>query len=78
MMPLSASAKRMVSVPFLALNRNACSSKYRNKWNGSTVTYVPRIDRFNRLAELADAVHLGGRLTPEDEEFLKDCQQKDR
>jgi 1,4-alpha-glucan branching enzyme len=41
------------------------------------IRFGDHIDRFNRLAELADAVHLGGRLTPEDEAFLKDSQLKD-
>lgn len=41
------------------------------------VRFDDHIDRFNRLAALADRVHTGGKLTEEDKTFLEDCQQKD-
>ena len=41
------------------------------------IRFQDHIDRFNRLATLAEKVHHGGALTAEEETFLKDCQQKD-
>ena len=38
---------RCASVSSRSLYRKACSSRYRNRWNGSTLTYVPLIPRFN-------------------------------
>jgi len=33
--------------------------------------------RFNRLAEIADRVHTGAKMTVDDAAFLRECQQKD-
>jgi 1,4-alpha-glucan branching enzyme len=41
------------------------------------VRFSDHIDRFRRLAALADRVHDGGTLDTDDELFLRDCQQKD-
>lgn len=41
------------------------------------IRFQDHIDRFNRLADLADRVHGGGTLSDEEEEFFKDCLQKD-
>jgi 1,4-alpha-glucan branching enzyme len=41
------------------------------------IRFQDHIDRFNQLAGMADHVHAGGKLTPEEEEFLLDCQAKD-
>lgn len=41
------------------------------------IRFQDHIDRFNRLAEMADRVHTGGQLTAEEEEFLQECRQKD-
>ena len=41
------------------------------------VRFQDHIDRFNRLAKLAGAVHGGRELTEEEEEFFDDCRQKD-
>ena len=35
------------------------------------------IERFNKLAEMAESVHHGGELSEEDAAFLKECQEKD-
>lgn len=47
--PVIASENRCASDSLRSLNLNACSSRYRNKRNGSTLTYVPLSARFNRL-----------------------------
>lgn len=39
--------------------------------------FADHIERFHRLADLVDTVHQGGTLTPEDEEFYAECQEKD-
>ncbi len=41
------------------------------------VRFQDHVDRFNRLAELADSVHKGGALRGDDLSFLRDCQEKD-
>lgn len=41
------------------------------------IRFDDHIDRFTRLAALADRVHLGETMTSDEEEFLKDCQAKD-
>ncbi|MBC8066225.1 MAG: DUF1957 domain-containing protein, partial [Chlorobia bacterium] len=41
------------------------------------VRFNDHIDRFTRLAEIADRVHLGSAMAPEEEVFLADCQLKD-
>ncbi len=41
------------------------------------VRFQDHIDRFNQLAAIADRVHLGSKLKPDEEIFLKDCQLKD-
>jgi 1,4-alpha-glucan branching enzyme len=41
------------------------------------IRFVDHLDRFNRLAALAETVHHGGALTEDDEVFLRDCRQKD-
>ncbi len=39
--------------------------------------FEDHVERFDRLAEMADRVHKGGALTAEEEEFLRECQEKD-
>lgn len=39
--------------------------------------FQDHIDRFNRLASIADRMHQGGEMTGEELVFLRDCQQKD-
>lgn len=41
------------------------------------VRFEDHIARFERLSGLADRVHAGGKLTPDESAFLLDCQQKD-
>jgi 1,4-alpha-glucan branching enzyme len=41
------------------------------------VRFQDHIDRFNRLAEMADRVHKGGVLNGTDNQFLAECRQKD-
>ena len=41
------------------------------------IRFQDHIDRFTRLAEMADRVHVGASMTPEEEAFLSDCQLKD-
>jgi len=41
------------------------------------VRFEDHISRFHQLSSLAERIHEGGTMTPEDEEFLLDCQQKD-
>ncbi|MFI5385761.1 MAG: glycoside hydrolase family 57 protein [Fimbriimonadales bacterium] len=41
------------------------------------VRFQDHIDRFNRLASIADLVHKGGSMTADDARFLGDCQEKD-
>ncbi|MBI5708551.1 MAG: DUF1957 domain-containing protein [Armatimonadetes bacterium] len=43
----------------------------------SEVRFVDHIERFERLAGIAEALKLGADMTPADAEFLKDCQVKD-
>jgi 1,4-alpha-glucan branching enzyme len=43
----------------------------------SEIRFQDHIDRFNRLAAIADRVHTGGAMTPEEQAFLLDCQEKD-
>ncbi len=43
----------------------------------SEIRFQDHVARFTRLAAMAERVHNGGVLTPEEEEFLADCQQKD-
>lgn len=43
----------------------------------SEIRFQDHVDRFEKLAEIADRVHLGSAMRPEDVEFLKDCQLKD-
>ncbi|MBS1713191.1 MAG: DUF1957 domain-containing protein [Armatimonadetes bacterium] len=39
--------------------------------------FTDHIDRFERLAGMAERVHYGGRLSDEETEFLAECRQKD-
>lgn len=41
------------------------------------VRFADHVERFNRLAEIADRVHLGSAMTEDEVAFLRDCQQKD-
>lgn len=41
------------------------------------IRFQDHLDRFNRLADLADGVHAGRPLGGEDARFLADCQEKD-
>jgi 1,4-alpha-glucan branching enzyme len=41
------------------------------------VRFQDHIDRFHRLAEIADRLHTGGKMTADEEAFLLDCKQKD-
>jgi 1,4-alpha-glucan branching enzyme len=41
------------------------------------IRFQDPVDRFERLAEMAERVHAGVRLTPEDSAFLRECQEKD-
>jgi len=41
------------------------------------IRFQDHIDRFNRLAAISDSLHKGGKMTADDKEFLKDCQEKD-
>jgi 1,4-alpha-glucan branching enzyme len=43
----------------------------------SEARFTDHIDRFTRLAEMAERVHGGGLLELEEQEFLEDCQVKD-
>lgn len=43
----------------------------------SEVRFTDHIDRFNRLAGLAERLHSGGSLTSEEAEFVEDCRAKD-
>lgn len=43
----------------------------------SEARFQDHIERFERLASLADQVHAGGELSAEEAEFLLECQQKD-
>lgn len=43
----------------------------------SEVRFKDHLDRFDRLADTADRVHGGSKLSVEDSQFLKECQQKD-
>jgi len=42
------------------------------------IRFTDHLDRFNRLAGLAEKVHLGATLKPEDQAFLEECQEKDK
>lgn len=39
--------------------------------------FADHIDRFDRLAGMAEKVHLGGELDADEEAFLKECEEKD-
>ena len=41
------------------------------------VRFNDHIDRFGRLAEIADRVHIGSTLTVDEKAFLRECQLKD-
>lgn len=41
------------------------------------VRFTDHIERFERLASMADRVHIGGTMNQEDQLFLEDCQRKD-
>lgn len=41
------------------------------------IRFADHIDRFNRLAEIADSVHAGRTLSAEEESFLVECETKD-
>jgi 1,4-alpha-glucan branching enzyme len=41
------------------------------------IRFQDHIDRFKRLAEIADRLHTGGQMTLDEEAFLRECQQKD-
>lgn len=43
----------------------------------SEVRFADHIDRFGRLADIADRMLAGSSLTPEEERFLLDCESKD-
>lgn len=43
----------------------------------SEIRFDDHIERFNRLAKLAEHVHKGGKLSDDDQAFFKDCLQKD-
>jgi 1,4-alpha-glucan branching enzyme len=43
----------------------------------SEIRFADHADRFDRLSKLADSVHAGAELTPDDAEFLAECEQKD-
>lgn len=41
------------------------------------VRFTDHIDRFERLAEIADRVHTGSQMTADERLFLRDCEEKD-
>ncbi len=41
------------------------------------VRFTDHMDRFERLAAIADRVHTGSAMTPDERLFLKDCEEKD-
>jgi len=41
------------------------------------IRFKDHIERFRRLADLADRVHAGSKMTADDTAFLKECQQRD-
>jgi 1,4-alpha-glucan branching enzyme len=41
------------------------------------IRFQDHIDRFNRLAQIADRVHGGGTMTAEEDAFYEDCRAKD-
>lgn len=41
------------------------------------VRFADHIERFERLAKMADKVHVGGALTTDENDFLEDCRRKD-
>jgi 1,4-alpha-glucan branching enzyme len=41
------------------------------------IRFQDHIDRFDRLAEIADRLHLGGEMSEEEREFFEECRQKD-
>jgi 1,4-alpha-glucan branching enzyme len=43
----------------------------------SEIRFNDHVDRFNRLAGMAERAHGGGRLTKPETEFLEDCELKD-
>ena len=42
------------------------------------IRFVDHIDRFNRLATLAERVHDGGTLTEQESVFVQECMEKDK
>jgi 1,4-alpha-glucan branching enzyme len=43
----------------------------------SEARFDDHIARFNRLAGMAERVHFGGQLDPDEREFLSECRLKD-
>jgi len=43
----------------------------------SEVRFADHIARFDRLADIADRVHTGGKMSADEETFLRECQVKD-
>lgn len=43
----------------------------------SEIRFVDHVDRFTRLSAIADRIHGGAAMRPEEERFLEDCQLKD-
>lgn len=43
----------------------------------SEIRFNDHVARFDRLADIADRLHVGGTMTEDEVEFLRDCQQKD-
>jgi 1,4-alpha-glucan branching enzyme len=41
------------------------------------IRFADHVDRFERLAKMADRVHAGGALTGDEAEFLAECRRKD-
>ncbi|RYG24238.1 DUF1957 domain-containing protein [bacterium] len=41
------------------------------------VRFTDHLDRFDRLAEIADRVHTGSAMTADERLFLRDCEEKD-
>ena len=41
------------------------------------IRFADHVERFERLALMADRVHTGGKLDAEETEFLEDCRRKD-
>lgn len=43
----------------------------------SEIRFTDHVERFHRLAEIADRVQLGAKMSPDEQAFLRECQQKD-